>query len=185
LLNLLLMKRLLSVVLFLPLFAGAQSLKNLDVKNGFLQFHLGDSVSKYKNDIYIPWKNHPDQNEVKQSALGDYKKMIEKVTLVNVDGIITEIDVFIIKEEAEAYFDKLMMQYYGKGVETPNLDKYQQGTHLTYTTWKGERVTAMILQTNLNRPNGKTMLHARIQSIVFTLANDKKVDGALPDNFLL
>jgi hypothetical protein len=151
------MKRLLFIALFVPLFAGAQSLKNLDIKNGFLQFHLGDSVSVYKNDIYIPWQNHPDQNEVKQSALGEYRKLIDKVTLVNVDGIITEIDVM--------------------------LDKYQEGTHLTTTTWKGQRVTAMVLQNNINKRVNGTMMHARIQSIVFTLTDANKVAGNLPDDF--
>ena len=40
------MKKLLLFALLLPLFANAQAIKNLDLKNGFLQFHLGDSLSK-------------------------------------------------------------------------------------------------------------------------------------------
>jgi hypothetical protein len=177
------MKKLLFIAFLLPLFANAQSLQTLDIKNGFLQFHLGDSISAHKNEVYIPWKNHPDRNEVKQAALGPLKKYIDKVTLINEDGIITEIDVFIMKEASEVYMDKLMQDAYGKGVETPNLDKYQEGTHLTYATWKGRRVTAMILQTNFNRRINTTMVHGRIQSIVFTKTSDAQIDGPLPDGF--
>jgi hypothetical protein len=179
------MKKILFLALFLPLFVHAQSIKNVDLKNGFLQFHLGDSISKHKNDIYIPWKNHPDQNEVKQSALGPYRKFIEKVNLINVDGYITEIDIFVMKEGAEAYLDKLMEQCYGKGYEEPNLDKYQEGTHLSHVVWKGQRATAMIIQTNINRRVGGTMTHGRIQSIIFTKVSNDQVDGSLPDNFPL
>jgi hypothetical protein len=179
------MKKLLAIALLIPVFAGAQSLNNLDIKNGFLQFHLGDSIAAYKNDVYIPWKNHPDQNEVKQSALGAYRKYIEKVTLINVDGLITEIDVMVTQETSEAYLDKLMEQVYGKGFETPNLDKYEPGTHLTYVTWKGQRVTAMILQTNINRRVNNILEHARLQSIVFTQTSDKPMEGSLPEGFPL
>lgn len=179
------MKRLLLFALLLPLFVHAQSIKNLDIKNGFLQFHLGDSISAHSNEVYIPWKNHPEQNEVQPSALGRYRKYIEKVNLVNVDGIITEIDVFVIKEGAEDYLDKLLEQSYGKGYEEPNLDKYQEGSHLSHVVWKGQRVTAMIIQTNINRRVNGTMVHGRIQSIVFTKVSNDQVDGTLPDNFPL
>ena len=179
------MKKLLFITLLMPLLVNAQSLQNLDIKNGFLQFHLGDSISAHKNEVYIPWKNHPDRNEVKQSAFGPMRKYIEKITLINEDGIITEIDVFIIKEAGQVYLDKLMDDAYGKGFETPNLDKYEEGEHLTHTVWKGKRVTAMILQTNINRRVNGTMLHSRIQSIVFTKTSDEQVDGALPGDFAL
>lgn len=179
------MKKLLLFALFLPLFVHAQSIKNLDIKNGFLQFHLGDSISAHSSEVYIPWKNHPDQNEVKPSALGRYRKYIEKVNLVNVDGIITEIDIFVIKEGAEDYLDRLLEECYGKGYEEPNLDKYQEGSHLSHVVWKGQRVTAMILQTNINRRVNGTMVHGRIQSIVFTKVSNEQVDGTLFNNFPL
>lgn len=179
------MKKLLFFALFLPLFVQAQSIKNIDIKNGFLQFHLGDSISAHKNEVYIPWKNHPDQNEVKPNALGRFRKYIEKVNLVNVDGIITEIDVFVINEGCEDYLDRLMDECYGKGYEEPNLDKYQEGTHLTHVVWKGKRATAMIIQTNINRRVNGTLVHGRIQSIVFTKVSNDEVDGTLPENFPL
>lgn len=173
------------MALLMPVLANAQSIKNLDIKNGFLQFHLGDSISAHKSEVYIPWKNHPDQNEVKQSALGRYKKDIEKVNLINVDGIITEIDIFIMKEGSQSYLDKLMEQYYGKGYEEPNLDKYQEGSHLSHIVWKGRRATAMIIQTNINRRVNGQLQHGRIQSIVFTKVSNEPIEGTLPDNFAL
>ena len=179
------MKKILLFALFLPLFVNAQSIKNLDLKNGFMQFHLGDSISAHKNEIYISWKNHPDQNEVKKSALGRFSKYIEKVNLINVDGYITEIDIFVINEGAEAYLDRLLEQCYGKGYEEPNLDKYQEGSHLSHVVWKGQRVTAMIIQTNINRRVNGSMTRGRIQSIVFTKVSNDRVDGALPDSFPL
>ena len=65
------MKKVLFILLILPFCAHAQSIKNLDIKNGFLQFHLGDSISAHSKEVYIPWKNHPDQNEVKDIRAGD------------------------------------------------------------------------------------------------------------------
>ncbi len=179
------MKKVLFFVLFLPLFVHAQTIQNLDIKNGFLQFHLGDSISSHSSEVYIPWKNHPDQNEVKKSALGKFQKYIEKVTLVNVDGYITEIDIFLVKEGTINYMDKLLEECYGKGYEEPNLDKYQEGSHLSHVVWKGHRATAMIIQTNINRRVNGTMTHGRIQSIVFTKVSNEQVDGTLPDNFPL
>jgi hypothetical protein len=179
------MKKLLFFALLLPAFVHAQSIKNVDIKNGFLQFHLGDSVAAHKSDIYIPWKNHPDQNEVKKSALGAFGKYIDRVNLVNVNGFITEIDIFVTKEQGESDLDKLMEQCYGKGYEEPNLDKYEEGEHLTHVVWKGQRTTAMIIQTNINRRINGHIVHGRIQSIVFVKVSNSPVDGTLPSDFPL
>jgi hypothetical protein len=154
--------------------------KPLILKTGSCNSTLATAFPLIKMKYIFPGKIIPT---VKQAALGPLKKYIDKVTLINEDGIITEIDVFIMKEASEVYMDKLMQDAYGKGVETPNLDKYQEGTHLTYATWKGRRVTAMILQTNFNRRINTTMVHGRIQSIVFTKTSDAQIDGPLPDGF--
>jgi len=176
------MNKTLLFAFLMPLFVNAQSIKNLDIKNGFLQFHLGDSLSVYKNDIYIAYKNHPNENEVKPKVFALHK-YIDKVTLVSENGILTEIDVYMEKEAHEAYMDQLMIDTYGRGIETPNLDKNEPGTHVTFTTWKGERVTALIVQTNINRYVNNKLTRGRIQSIVFEKTGDAKIDGDLPPDF--
>jgi len=178
------MKKLLFLALIFPLYCSAQSMQNLDVKNGFLQFHLGDSISVYKKDIYIAYKKTPNENEVKPSAIALHK-YLDKVTLVSENGILTEIDLMIREEPSEQYMDQLMTAAYGRGSEIPNLDKNQQGTHVTFTTWTGQRVTAILIQTNINRLVNTTMTRGRLQSIVFKKTSDVKVDGDLPTGFLL
>jgi len=178
------MKKLLLLVFLLPLFANAQAIKNLDIKNGFLQFHLGDSLSKYKNDVYIALEKHPDENEVqpKKNALHQY---FDRVMLVSEHGIVTEIHLYLRDEGSIQYIDGLIKQAYGWGDEIPNPDKNEPGTHLVCTTWAGQRVTMLMLQNNINRVVGGTVTRGRIQSVIFKVSGTAKVDGELPAGFLL
>jgi hypothetical protein len=178
------MKKLLLFALLLPFYAHSQAIKNLDIKNGFLQFHLGDSLSKYKNDVYIALAKHPDENEVqpKKNPLHQY---FDRVMLVSEHGIVTEIHLYLRDEGSIKYFDGLIRQAYGWGDELPNPDKNEPGTHLVVTTWSGRRVTMLMLQNNINRMVGSTLTTGRIQSIIFKKSGDAKVEGDLPDGFLL
>lgn len=178
------MKKFLLITLLFPLFCNAQSVQNLDIKNGFLQFHLGDSLSLYKNYIYIANPKHPNENEVKPNALSLHK-YLDKVTLVSKNGIVTEIDIMIREEASEEFIDKLLINAYGEGHELPNDDKDEPGTHLVCTTWTGQRVTAMLIQTNLNRMVNNHLTRARLQSLVFTKTGDTNLNGALPADFPL
>jgi hypothetical protein len=45
------------VLLIIPFFCNAQSVDNLDIKNGFLQFKFGDSISLYKDILKNPSKS--------------------------------------------------------------------------------------------------------------------------------
>src|ERR1700733_8535316 len=141
------MKKLLLFALLLPLFANtrAQPIKNLDLKNGFLQFHLGDSLSKYKGQIYVPLDNHPDENEV-QPKVNSLHKYFDRVVLVSEHGIVTEIHLYLRDEGSIQYIDGLIKQAYGWGQELDNPDKNEQGTHLVCTVWAGQRVTMLMLQ---------------------------------------
>jgi len=178
------MKKFLLITLLFPLFCSAQSVQTLDIKNGFLQFHLGDSLSLYKNYIYVANTKHPDENEVKSKAL-TLGKYLDKVTLVSKNGIVTEIDIMIREEASEEFIDKLLLNAYGNGYELPNDDKDEPGTHLVCTTWTGQRVTAMLIQTNLNRMVNNHLTRARLQSLVFTKTSDVSINGALPVDFPL
>jgi hypothetical protein len=178
------MKKLILCVFLLPLFANAQAIKNLDIKNGFLQFHLGDSLSKYKNDVYVALVQHPDENEV-QPKKNVLHKYFDRVMLVSENGIVTEIHLYLRDEGSIQYIDGLIKQAYGWGDELPNPDKNQPGTHLVCTTWSGQRVTMLMLQNNINRMVGTTLTTGRIQSVIFKKDGDAKVQGALPDGFLL
>jgi len=178
------MKKLLLFVLLLPLFAQSQAIKNLDLKNGFLQFNLGDSLSKYKGQIYVPLDRHPNENEVQPKA-NPLHKYFDRVVLVSEHGIITEIHLYLRDEGSIQYIDGLIKQAYGWGQELDNPDKDSEGTHLVCTVWAGQRVTMMMLQNNINRTVGNTMTRGRIQSIMFKKTSNYKVNGTLPDGFAL
>ena len=178
------MKKLLLFILLLPLFTQAQPLKNLDLKNGFLQFHLGDSLSKYKGQIYVPLEKHPDENEV-MPKVNPLHKYFDRVVLVSEHGIVTEIHLYLRDEGSIIYIDGLIKQAYGWGEELDNPDKNAEGTHLVCTVWSGQHVTMLMLQNNINRIVGTTMTRGRIQSIMFKRASNSKVEGTLPDGFAL
>src|ERR1700709_2418298 len=128
------MKKLLLFVLLLPIVANAQTGKLLDIKNGFLKFHLGDSLTKYSKDIYVALEKHPDENEVQPKA-NPFHKYFDRVVLVSEHGIVTEIHLYIGDEASIKYIDGLLTQAYGKGEELDNPAKNEPGTHLVCTTW--------------------------------------------------
>src|ERR1700712_3729501 len=178
------MKKLLFALLLLPIFVQAQSIQNLDLKNGFLQFHLGDSLLKYKNDLYVSLPRHPDENVVRPAA-NPMRKYFDRVMLVSVNGIVTEIHLYLREEKSIQYFDGLIKQAYGPGEEKPNPDQNAEGNQLVYTGWTGQRVTLMLLQTNINRVVGGPMTSGRIQAFMFKKTSEAKVGGELPEGFAL
>lgn len=178
------MKKVLFFFLLLPFCGHAQSIKNLDIKNGFLQFHLGDSLSKYKDQVYVALARHPNENEV-QPKKNPLHRYFDRVMLVSEHGYITEIHLYLRDEGSIQFIDGLIKQAYGPGEEIPNPEKYQPGTQITCTTWSGKRVTLLMIQNNLNRMVGNTLTTGRIQSIIFKKTDNAKVEGTLPDGFLL
>jgi len=178
------MKKLIFLALLLPLFTNAQSLKNLDIKNGFLKFHLGDSLSVYYNDIYVPEGKLLNQYEVKEKS-NPLRHYIEKMTLIAKGGIVTEIDVYLRDEASIEHIDQLVTEAYGAGSEIDNPDKDTEGTNLVCTTWTGDRVLLMMMQHNINHVVNGHMTRGRIQALLFTKTADTKVDGDLPAGFAL
>jgi len=178
------MKKLIFLALLLPVFVHAQSVKQLDIKNGFLKFRLGDSLSVYYNDIYVPEGKLKDQYEVKEEA-NPLHKYTDKVVLIAKNGIVTEIDVFLRNEASIQHIDQMITRAYGPGDEIPNPDKDTEGTNLVCTTWKGDRVLLMQMQHNINHKTNGIMGRGRIQALLFTKIGDTKVDGELPDGFPL
>jgi len=47
------MKKLLFILFFIPIFCYTQSLQDLDRKNGFKEFQIGDSYSKWRNQLEV------------------------------------------------------------------------------------------------------------------------------------
>jgi len=47
------MKRLLFILFFIPIFSYTQSLQDLDRKNGFKEFQIGDSYSKWRSQLKV------------------------------------------------------------------------------------------------------------------------------------
>jgi hypothetical protein len=178
------MRKLFLLLLLAPVFCSAQSVNELDIKNGFLQFHLGDSITAYKDYTLIPLKKHPDQNEVRPPT---YKlhKHLDKLTLVNQHGIVTEIDLMVSAEPDMQFMDDLLYKAYGPGTEIHKEVRNDPGVYLTYTRWVGKRVTLLLIQTNINKVVNNVMTRGRYQSIVFLKNSDEKMDGILPDGFPL
>ena len=145
------MIRILVFALLLPVFCSAQSIENLDIKNGFLQFKLGDSISKYKDVVDKPQKATPNGYPVKIKAVNKLKRYIEGLTLVVEAGTITEIDVYIGGDYNETHMDDAMKKSYGDGIVLNNDNGISAGIHKTNLIWQGKRVTAIVkkLQDNI------------------------------------
>ena len=88
------MTKALFLLFLLPLFSNAQPIKNLDIKNGFLQFKLGDSISHYKAFLHNHHKATLNEYEVMDKAIG-LKHKIDKLTLTVENETITKIEVFM------------------------------------------------------------------------------------------
>src|ERR1700735_2761421 len=100
------MTRILFLVLLFPLFCNAQSIQSLDIKNGFLQFKLGDSISNYKLMVHKPDKLTPNRYEVMTKAMS-LRRHIDKLTLIVENGTISEIEVLMASEQ-EQFMDDAM-----------------------------------------------------------------------------
>jgi hypothetical protein len=180
-----LMKKFLYLIVLLPFFAHAQSLKNLDIKNGFLKFHLGDNLSVYSKDIYVANEKHPNEHEIKETSLLPLNKYLERAKLISEKGIVVEIDLYIRDEASIRHIDQMITNTYSAGNEIPNPDKDVEGTNLVCTTWTGDRVLLMMMQHNINHVVNGHMTRGRIQALLFKKTSDAKVDGTLPDGFAL
>jgi hypothetical protein len=174
------MKKLLFLIVLLPFLGNAQSLKNLDIKNGFLQFHFGDSLSKYKSVI---WEDkvfkgcyHVPYKQIK------LHKYIQSTKLYFENETLEKIEITVQNSSDEDYFNELLKKAYGNPTYQKLADDEDQpGTHLSILLWEGQRVTLKIQRMALNFNNSNNVY----ETITFQKASNDKIDGQLAADFPL
>ena len=178
------MNKTLFLLFLLPIFCNAQSIKNLDIKNGFLQFKLGDSISNYKTIVYNPDRATPNQYDVKNKAIS-LKHKIYKLTLTTENGAITKIEVFMQGEGQVQFMDNAMKKAYGAGVDESSIDTLPD-RHTTYLFWLGKRVSSIAKTQKIKSPtfNG-TARGITVEHIIFRKTSGIKIEGELSADFPL
>lgn len=178
------MTRTLFLVSLFPLFCNAQSIQSLDIKNGFLQFKLGDSISNYRSIVHQPDKLTPNRYEVMTKAIS-LKRHIHKLTLTVENGTITELEVDMAGEQ-ERFMDDAMKKAYGPYSYIENPPDTIPGKHVSYTIWNGKRVYALAKKFTLtpNSINGRP-ISFDFETLLIRKISDLKIDGALSPDFPL
>ncbi len=173
------------LTLMLPIFCNAQSTNNLDIKNGFLQFKLGDSISNYKEIIDKSTKTTPTRYEVKAKAFNKLRRYLEAITLVTEKGVITEIDVSIQGDYNENYIDDAIKKVYGSGAIVENDDELYEGTHISSRIWEGKRVALVAKKTRIVVVSSNVRVEIKNETIQLKKTSDLKMDGQLNADFPL
>jgi len=178
------MTRTLFLLFLLPVFATAQPIKNLDIKNGFLQFKLGDSISHYTAVLHNHHKATLNEYEVMDKAIG-LKHKIDKLTLTAENGIITKIEVYMQGEEQVQFMDDAMKKAYGEGSNENGNDTIP-GRHTTYLLWLGKKVSAIAKKQKIDfRSVNGIVRSVTVEHIFFRKTGDLKIEGALSADFPL
>jgi hypothetical protein len=178
------MPRFLIVALLLPIFCNAQSVQNLDIKNGFLQFHLGDSISKYKEIVEKPGKNTPNVYRIR-NKFDKLKDHLLSISLVVENDIITEIDVNLEKDDNITYMDDAMKKAYGEGLLVDDDKGMAPGYHKSNRAWEGKRVIALAKKSRFVLEVSGLVTETKSETIVFKKESDINVSGELNPDFQL
>lgn len=173
------MKKLLLAFLLSPFFCSAQSIKNLDIKNGFLQFHFGDTIAKYKAILHAD-RGRPGYYIVSHKAI-KLKSYLDQTLLYFPKGILEGIELNVHGESNADFFNKTMRNVYGEPSELKDTLGTQKSYNATYAIWKGQKVIAIIFNLTFNYSSFYDIL----ETITFRRANDSIVEGELSPDFPL
>jgi len=177
------MYKCLLLFIFLPIFCKAQSVENLDIKNGFLGFHLGDTVSNY-TALIDPIKNKPGFYEAKRKAL-KFKGFVDKATLFFKDGILSTIELSIGNKSDIEFMDDAIKKCYGNGILIKKNDE-QASSLKTSEVWQGKRVALITTQTVYTATyNGKEISIPSGETITIKTTSNIKIEGSLSPDFIL
>lgn len=177
------MRKLLLIALLLPLFCNAQSVKNLDIKNGFLQFHFGDSLSNYKS-ILRPDNIRPEYYHVSFKAV-KLKHYLQKTLLHFQNNLLDGIELSVQGESNVDYMNNAMKNAYGYTREEGDTLKNQPGVHKSFLIWNGQAVSAIIEKITINIVYNGMSQGSVSETITFKRHSDIKIDGELSPDFLL
>lgn len=175
------------ILLIIPFFCNAQSVDNLDIKNGFLQFKFGDSISLYKDILNKPSKSEPHKYEVKAKG-SKLTKYMQKLSLVEENGLIAAIEIRVSSKFGLQFMDDAMKKCYGEGemVNRPASGNGDFKVRHSYLVWTGKRVLATVMMEYLidARNFGDRILNT-FELITIKKTSDEYVEGTLPPDFIL
>ena len=175
------------VLLIIPFFCNAQSVDNLDIKNGFLQFKFGDSIALYKDILKNPSKSEPHKYEVKSKG-NKLTRYMEKLSIIEEGGLISAVEIRVSSKFGRDFIDDAMKKCYGDGeiVEKPASGSTDYKIRHSYMVWTGKRVLAMVLTQYFSlTANFTDNLISTFKLITIKKTSDEHVEGTLPPDFIL
>jgi hypothetical protein len=126
------MKTIFTIVLsFLCFIAKSQDIIHLDRKNGFKNFIIGDSLSKYGNQL--KWNKKYYWYEPRGSAIKVDNYPV-RVGLQFINNVLYQINVYVYGSNGTNHVHQLLNNAYGQGDEKLNEE------HARYVEWDGQRV---------------------------------------------
>jgi hypothetical protein len=177
------MIKLLFITALLPFFFCGQSVNNLDVKNGFLQFKLGDTVSAYASMVSLN-KKYPNRQEVKLKFI-NLRKHLDRVELIFENNTLTSIEIYIQNDDDQRYIYSLLKQAYGDGQTIDNGTSKEPGVHNTFIIWDGTRVAAILKKRSFNLTINGQQTSGSYGMLTIKKTSNNKVNGELPADFPL
>jgi hypothetical protein len=177
------MKKLILILLLLPFLCNAQSIKNLDIKNGFLQFHFGDTITNYKTILHAD-RSRPGYYLVAHKAV-KLKSYLDQTFLYFPKGILEGVELKVHGESNADFLNKTMHKVYGEPSELKDTLGVQKNYHTTYAIWKGQKVIAIVEKNTLDLTFNDRIVYDIFETITFRRANDSIVEGELSPDFPL
>lgn len=161
-----------------PFFCNAQSIKNLDIKNGFLQFHFGDTIANYKA-ILRAHKFRPGYYIVSRKAI-KLKSYLDQTLLYFPKGILEGIEINIHGESNADFINKMMKSVYGEPSQLKDTSRVQKRNPTTYAVWMGQKIIAVA-----EKYTFESVIYDTYETITFKRANDNNIEGELSPDFPL
>ncbi|MDB5122171.1 MAG: hypothetical protein JWP94_300 [Mucilaginibacter sp.] len=177
------MIKFLFITVLLPVFCCGQSVNNLDVKNGFLQFKLGDTVFAYASMVNLN-KRYPNRQEVKFKFI-KLKKHLDRVELIFENNTLTSIEIYIRSDDDQRYIYYLLKQAYGDGTTIDNGTSDEPGVHNTFIIWNGTRVAAILKKRSFNLTINGQQSSSSYETLTIKKTSNNIVNGELPADFPL
>ncbi len=177
------MRKLLLIALLMPCICCAQPVKNLDIKNGFLQFHFGDSLSNYKS-ILRQDNISPGYYHVSFKAL-KLKHYLQKTLLHFKNNLLDEIELTVQGDSNVEFMNNAMEKSYGYAKEEGDTLRNQPGVYKNVLVWNGQAVSAVIVKITTNFVYNDVTHVSVFETITFKRNRKIKIEGELSQDFLL